>query len=109
MATTRVEEGRLDPRDSVTIKGEFYDTHSFSVTPGVRLHIELHSLGFDGFLSVTTPSGLRHRDDETGHAGSTELSRIGPLRSEEGEYTVYVTSIDAGEVGAYDLRVLTFE
>lgn len=106
LADVEVVEGRLDNRDTVTIKGEYYDTHTVSVTPGAQIFIELASLGFDGFLSVTTPGGQIHRNDD---AGSTELSRVGPLSGEAGEYTVYATSVNADEVGAYDLRIVTLE
>lgn len=98
--------GRLDPQDAVTIKGEYYDTHTISVDAGTQFQVELTSLGFDGYLTVVTPSGVSHRNDD---AGSIELSRIGPLTAEQGEYTVYVTSAAAGAVGAYDLRIIRFE
>lgn len=98
--------GRLDPQDAVTIKGEYYDTHTISVDAGTQFQVELTSLGFDGYLSVMTPSGAFHRNDD---AGSIELSRIGPLTAEQGEYTIYVTTAGPGAVGAYDLRILRFE
>lgn len=106
IAQVEVIEGRLDARDTMSIKGEYYDTHHISVEAGVEFYVELVSLGFDGYLSLTTPSGRSHRNDD---AGSIELSRIGPLTGEDGEFVVYATSVGAEAVGAYDLRILRFE
>lgn len=105
IADVEITEGRLDERDTVSPKGEYYDVHEITMAPGTEFYIELASLGFDGYLSVVTPSGMWHRNDD---AGSTELSRVGPLTGEAGEFTVYATSAGSEAVGAYDLRVLTF-
>ena len=104
--TVEVQEGRLDTSDTMGIKGEYYDTHTIQVSPGVEFFVELVSLGFDGYLSVRSPSGEMWRNDDT---GSTSLARVGPLRGAEGDWTVYATSNSAEEVGAYDLRVTRFE
>ena len=69
---------------------------------GGQVIVELLSLGFDGYLVVTGPSGEVHRNDD---AGSTQLSRIGPLTG-TGKWRIDVTSNSAGETGAYDLRFI---
>ena len=98
-----VTEGRLDFKDDETIKGEFVDRHEIRLAAGGSYVVELLSLGFDGFLRLESPSGEVWRNDD---AGSTELSRIGPVDGEDGAWTVHVTTVRAGEVGAYDLRVI---
>lgn len=95
--------GRLDPSDAVALKGEYYDTHSIDVKTSEPFMIELVSLGFDGYLVVTAPSGETWRNDD---AGSQTLSRVGPIQG-MGTWRVDVTSVAAGEVGAYDVRIIT--
>lgn len=99
-------EGRLDTRDTVGIKGEYYDTYTVQVAPGVEFFVELVSLGFDGYLTVKSPSGEMWRNDD---AGSTSLARVGPLTGAAGDWTVYATSAGSEAVGAYDLRIIRFE
>jgi hypothetical protein len=98
-------EGRLDTRDQSSIKGEYYDTHEVQLRPGQQAYIELRSLGFDGYLAVRSPSGQLWRNDD---AGSTTRSLIGPLDGEAGAWTIYVTSVGAEAVGAYDLNVIRY-
>ena len=99
-----VTEGRLDYKDDETIKGEFVDRHEIALAAGGSYVVELLSLGFDGFLRLESPSGEVWRNDD---AGTTDLSRIGPVEGEAGAWIVHITTVRAGEVGAYDLRVIT--
>ena len=101
--TIEKREGRLDHSDAEALKGEYFDEHSFDVSTGAEFIVELYSLGFDGYLVVTAPDGQTWRNDD---AGSISLSRIGPLHG-TGRWRVTVTSNQAGEVGAYDLRLIT--
>jgi hypothetical protein len=106
VGTVRTIEGRLDGRDQISLKGEYFDTHSLEAAVGTQFMLELVSLGFDGYLALKAPSGQFWRNDDEG--GSTTLSRIGPIEGEAGAWTAYVTSASAEEVGAYDLRIITF-
>lgn len=107
VARVKVIEGRLDNSDATALKGELYDTHTVSVPAEGESYVELTALGFDGFLVVESTSGQVWRNDD---AGSVTLSRIGPISGgDAGSLTVHVTSLDPGEVGAYDLRILTFD
>ena len=103
VATIRVVEGRLDPRDEKAIKGEYLDTHRMPLAEQTPFVVELQSYGFDGFLVVRSPEGRFWRNDD---AGSFDKSRIGPLQPSEGEWTFHVTTVSANEVGAYDLRIM---
>ena len=98
-------QGRLDPSDTQSIKGEYVDTFTIDAPESGRFMVELLSYGFDGYLRVTSPSGQHWRNDD---AGSTTLSRIEGLAGTPGEWTVDVTTIGEGAVGAYDVRVLVF-
>jgi hypothetical protein len=96
--------GRLDPSDSVALKGEYYDTYTIEISGDGDFVLELQSYGFDGYLVAESPSGERWRNDD---AEDISLSRIGPL-SGAGTWTVYVTTSFEEQVGAYDLRVIRF-
>jgi hypothetical protein len=105
IAEVTTVSGRLDPSDPQSVKGEHYDTHTIDAPASGTFSVELVSYGFDGFLHVASPGGQHWRNDD---AGSTTLSRVENLQGAPGEWTVDVTSVSAGEVGAYDLRVLVF-
>lgn len=100
-----VTEGRLDPRDEIAVKGEYFDTHVVSLDPGGEYYVELTSYGFDGYLAVRSPSGQMWRNDDT---GGTSLARVGPIAGADGEWTIFVTTSYEGEMGAYDLKVTRF-
>jgi hypothetical protein len=103
-AEVTVIQGRLDYADQLALKGEYFDTHSWDVPAGSSIIVELLSLGFDGYLVVTSPTGEIVRNDDS-QSGSTSLSRVGPL-SGEGKWRVDVTSNSPAEMGAYDLRLI---
>lgn len=96
--------GRLDPNDSVALKGEYYDTHVIPIEGDGAFVVELESYGFDGYLVAVSPSGASTRNDD---AGDMSLSRVGPL-SGAGMWTIHVTTSYEGQVGAYDLRIIRF-
>jgi hypothetical protein len=96
-------EGRLDYRDPVALKGEYFDTIERDLPVEGTYIFELLSLGYDGYLVVTSPSGEVWRNDD---AGSTRVARVGPVRGTAGRWTIQVTSAVAGEQGAYDLNVV---
>lgn len=101
-AQVQVIQGRLDYSDAKALKGEYFDTHSWDASSDDTIIFELLSLGFDGYLVVTAPSGQVWRNDD---AGSTQLSRIGPV-SGAGKWRIDVTSNAVDETGAYDLRMI---
>ncbi|MEM1042050.1 MAG: PPC domain-containing protein [Bacteroidota bacterium] len=105
IAEVTTVQGRLDPSDRQSIKGEYVDTFAIDAPTSGRFSVELLCYGFDGYLRVTSPSGQRWRNDD---AGSTDVSRIENLVGAPGEWTVDITTSFADEVGAYDLRVLSF-
>ena len=110
IATVETMEGRLVPGDEQALKGEFFDEHTIQGGRSGKISFELLPYGFDGFLVVRSPSGQMFRNvDAMGmsYAGSGVMpSRIKPMPNEPGIWTVYATSLSAGEMGAYDLRVI---
>ncbi len=101
--TIETLQGRLDPSDTVAIKGEYFDTLPFEVATDNLFMVELISYGFDGYLVVTSPSGEVWRNDD---AESQMVARVGPLQG-RGSWRVDATSVSAGEVGAYDVKIIT--
>ncbi len=99
--------GRLDYQDMQQIKGEFYDTLTLRPTTRGAFYIDLMSLGFTGFLRVTSPSGVRTSGQQA-YSAETPV-RVGPFESESGTWTVDVTTQGPGQVGAYDVRVITLD
>lgn len=100
------ESGRLDPEDEQLVKGEFYDSFSMEVPNGPFV-VELRALGFDGYLRVVSPSGENWRNDDFDSTDAYRLSRIEGLNGDGGTWQIDVTSYGEGEVGAYDLLILT--
>lgn len=96
--------GRLDPNDSVALKGEYYDTHVIQIDGDGSFVVELEAYGFDGYLVAVSPSGESWRNDD---AGDISMSRVGPLNG-AGTWTIHVTTSYEGQVGAYDLKVIRF-
>ncbi len=100
-----VVQGQLAESDPMLPKGEYVDTHTIQLAPGSDYFVELTTDGYDGYLSVMSPSQHYTRNDD---AGDTTISRVGALAGEFGNWTVYVTSLSEGETGNYTLRVYAF-
>ncbi len=103
------ESGRLDYEDEQLIKGEYYDSFTVTAPSSGEFYVELMPLGFNGFMRVTSPSGLRQSTDPYGYYGDNRSTRIGPFVGERGTWTVEVTTSTANEVGAYDVRVIQMD
>lgn len=104
IGTIETLTGRLDPTDAVALKGEYFDTHLVHVESPASFAVELISYGFDGYLVVTSPAGEVWRNDD---AQSQTLSRVGPVQG-PGTWRVDVTSAGPDQVGAYDVKIITF-
>ncbi len=104
-ATVTTTEGRLDGNDALLPKGERADTYERTFDTTGPFDIELVSYGFDGYLAVQAPSGTWYRNDD---AGDTTRSLLSDLQPEPGTWRIVVTSAMPEEMGAYDLRVLTY-
>ncbi|MEM8599686.1 MAG: pre-peptidase C-terminal domain-containing protein [Bacteroidota bacterium] len=99
---------RLDPDDKQSIKGEYFDSMTITAPASGAFYVELRALGFDGYLRVVAPSGEIWRNDDFGDRDTAyQVSRIGPLQADGGQWQVDVTTYGTEEVGAYDVRILT--
>lgn len=100
-------EGRIDPRDEQLPKGEYVDTYTRSIDVDKMFSVRLKCYGFDGYLVVTSPSGQIWRNDDEGD--DYHVSLVSDLTPENGEWKIQVTTVEEGEVGAYDLEIITEE
>jgi len=94
-------QGTLATGDATLPSGEFADYYSFAATPG-RYTIAMQSTRLDSFVVVTTPSGERLQNDDSGGSRDASLDIDVPAA---GEYRIAATSYRAGESGAYALSV----
>jgi len=95
--------GILQSGDETLDSGEYVDTYRFQGRRGQRVAAELTSSAFDAYILLTTPSGRQIENDD-GDDGTN--SRLDTALSEDGEYSVAVTSYAAGETGSYRFSVM---
>ncbi|MDB5420463.1 MAG: peptidase caspase catalytic subunit p20, partial [Brevundimonas sp.] len=94
--------GALQAGDDTLDSGEYLDSYTFRGQRGQRVAAELTSSAFDAYIMLTTPSGEQIEVDDG--ADGTD-SRLETALSEDGEYTVTVTSFAPGETGSYRFSV----
>ena len=95
--------GVLQAGDDTLESGEFVDRIRFTGRRGQRVAVELTSAAFDAYTILRSPSG-QSVDNDDGGSGGTD-SRLDTVLSEDGDYTVSVTSFSPGESGSYRLSV----
>jgi hypothetical protein len=97
-------EGRLEHKDARDISGRYYDTYVMDVEEDMSLSIVMTSEEIDSFLYVWDPDGQEILSDDDGGGSSNAMVRV--PNAAHGRWTIYSTSVDAGQLGAYTLRVL---
>ena len=97
------EQGRLDEDDATLESGEYSDTYTFEAQAGEAVILDLHASEFDPYLIVRTPTGEQFDNDD--YNDDTTRSSVKISVTETGTHIVRVTSYEAGEVGAYTLRM----
>jgi hypothetical protein len=102
--STQNYRGQLDTGDD-RIEGDYYDSYDFYGNAGESVVIDLYSSSFDTYLVLIAPSGADIQNDD--HNGSLDRSRIETVLNETGTWTVFVTSYESGETGAYELSITT--
>jgi hypothetical protein len=103
--STQNHRGRLESGDSQLSSKEYYDRYSFQGNAGEVVLVDLFATDFDPFLILLAPSGKDTQNDD--YEGSANRSRIEKVLGESGEWSVMVTSYEAGETGAYELSITT--
>ncbi|MES2833782.1 MAG: pre-peptidase C-terminal domain-containing protein [Pseudomonadota bacterium] len=91
--------GDLSASDERLDNGKYADGYTFSGRRGERVSLTLESSAFDAYLMMIGPDDSLVENDD-GVEGSTN-SRIDVTLPADGDYTIGVTSYNAGETGAY--------
>lgn len=91
--------GDLRAGDEQLDGGKFLDAYTFSGRRGERITLTLESGAFDPFLLMIGPDGEAVSNDDG--TPDTRNSRIDAVLAADGDYTIGVTSFEAGEAGAY--------
>ena len=82
--------------------GEYYDTYRFMGRRGQRIQIDATSSDFDSYLILRPPTGSQI-DNDDGPSGRN--ARISEILTQDGEYSLQVTSYQRGETGRYTLSL----
>lgn len=101
----QTHRGDLAAGDETLDDGEYVDKYPFEVQAGQRVVLDLSSSDFDTYLVLRRPGGRATINDD--YDDSTTRSRIEIIADESGEFSVWVTSFEPGEAGAYELTVST--
>ena len=96
--------GTLASGDSVSLKGEYYDTYTLRVEANQRILVSMESESFDPFLVLKDPQGNLQVNDD--YLGMRE-SRIDTLAASGGVYQIFATSAQTASGGDYTIRMLT--
>ncbi|MBD2459629.1 trypsin-like peptidase domain-containing protein [Oscillatoria sp. FACHB-1407] len=106
IALNRPVQGRLDRNSNVLpADNSYFDAYTFEGRAGQQVVIDMSSGEIDTYLILLTPDGSDLAQDDDGGGGTN--SRIVATLPATGTYTVFANSYGAGEVGAYNLRVVT--
>lgn len=93
--------GTLADGDESLSGGEWFDSYTFQGLPGQTVHVDLQG-EFDTYVGVIGPGGFSQENDDYETSGH---SLVEGVLSEAGEYTVIVTSYEAGQGGRYTLNI----
>lgn len=97
----RVINGALAAGDqTVDVTGEFADLHTVNTGPGEVVRLTLETSAFEPYLILITPDG-----QQIDRSGSPGTPLVLETTAAGGACQVVVTARNAGETGAYRLRV----
>jgi hypothetical protein len=97
-------EGRLEHKDARDIGGKYYDTWVVDIEEPMTLAITMTSSEIDSYLYVWDPDGKEIVSDDDSGGGSNAMVEVHDAAP--GRWTIYATSVETGQTGAYTLRVL---
>jgi hypothetical protein len=101
-------KGELKATDPV-VGGRHRKTHAVELVAGRPYVFEMDSFTFVGSLLLTGPAGEGVLARTTAVADFAGVRRFDFTPTESGAYTLVVTSVGAGQVGLYALRVAAYE
>jgi hypothetical protein len=99
----QVVSDTLDRNSRKYQSGQFFDDYQYTFEKGQKASVVLSSLEFDAYLIVISPSGEEVTNDD--YEDQFGLARVDFDVKETGLYTIFATSYQEGESGAYHLAV----
>ncbi len=99
----QVVSDALDRNSRKYQSGQFFDDYQYTFEKGQKASVVLSSLEFDAYLIVISPSGEEVTNDD--YEDQFGLARVDFDVKETGRYTIFATSYQEGESGAYHLAV----
>ncbi|HYE96098.1 MAG TPA: hypothetical protein VD962_07795 [Rubricoccaceae bacterium] len=97
-----MQSGVLEEGDPLRPGGHYYDAYTLNLQEGELMTVRMESQEFDTYLLVRSPSGQEQYNDDF---GSTAVSQIDLLATEDGTWTVWATTFSAGSGGQYTLNM----
>jgi hypothetical protein len=102
IAVGETRSGTLGAGDCVFDSGHYADAWRLTLASATTVRIDLTSSSFDAYLLLSDANGTTIASDDDGGDGFN--SRL-TLTLPAGQYTLWATSYNAGETGAYQLSV----
>lgn len=106
---TDYQQGSLSSGDGTYDSGEFYDAYSYEFSEGQVFIVDAFSSEFNTYLQAVAPSGEQVYNDDYATDGSSTDAGLDLEITENGTWTIYVSSSKVGETGAYDFYISEFD
>src|SRR5262249_33412535 len=99
------EKGEINKKDpfDAKMKESHFKLHTIDLMPGFAYTFDMTSDKVDSFLRLEDSTGKQLAENDDG--GDNQNSRIVYRPSREGNYKVYCTTFNGGEVGEYTLTI----
>ena len=99
--------GTLEAGDEKLREGEFYDEYTIYAQAGQQVIADLRSPDFDTYLIMEAPGGDSERNDD--YENDTMHSHVEMVATEDGTFSILVTTFSAESIGDYTLHLAVVE
>jgi S1-C subfamily serine protease len=99
-------QGTLDRNSNILPADEsYFNAYTFEGRRGQQVVLEMSSTDVDSYLILLSPDGQDIAQDDDSGGGNN--SRIVAVLPDNGTYTIFANTYEAGETGRYNLRAAT--
>jgi hypothetical protein len=106
---TETFTGTLQEGDDTLDDGEYFDYYDIELVQGQEVTFELSSTDFDTYLIVSAPDEFGYVNDDATIKVDGYLSKLTIPISTSGTWTIGVSSYEKGQVGNYQVGVVTYD
>lgn len=106
---TQTFSGKLQEGDDTLDDGSFYDYYDVDLVKGQEVTFELSSTDFDTYLIISSPDDFGYVNDDATIKVNGYLSKLTIPVSASGTWTIGVSSHDKGQIGNYQVGVVTYD